>query len=401
MPNQTHDYGDLLVTLTSEYDLMWNDRGSNADDDGSFWHPKTQDEKKLRPLGSVAVGNYNDINKQQATLLVGANPNSGGRPAVASPVGYTLMWTDHGSGADNDGSFWRPNAPSGYVSLGDVVQKGYDTPPVDRVWCLRADLAADARHSDYHVWYDRHSGANQDVSVWAIEPSGTAVTGSESIPIIAGTFLSSKTYSPPANVVLAVPALQVKNNYQKFNTPVPQIGKDYIPYEGEVYNLQEQCRITLPFISFFPPTDRRALDKISDPFCAVNRSIAWYVEAVYENRTGGTIDRSETVKSGVSKEVSEEMTQKAGIQISAKYGTKLSNYGISLNYQFSYSKTSKFTEFQEHELTEKFTVPEYSATVLFGQHIWMNASRADGSAVMAQIDFNANSDMHLSGVNLT
>jgi len=38
--NQTREYGDLIVTMTSDYTWRWDDRGSGADRDGGFWHAK-------------------------------------------------------------------------------------------------------------------------------------------------------------------------------------------------------------------------------------------------------------------------------------------------------------------------------------------------------------------------
>jgi hypothetical protein len=48
---KTHEYGDLIVTLTSAYDWRWSDRGSGAGRNGGFWHPQPQGA--LRAGGSV------------------------------------------------------------------------------------------------------------------------------------------------------------------------------------------------------------------------------------------------------------------------------------------------------------------------------------------------------------
>ncbi|KAF4210319.1 hypothetical protein CNMCM5878_004636 [Aspergillus fumigatiaffinis] len=184
--NLTHIYGDLVVTFTSAYDWVWNDRGSGAIRDGAFWHPKPQGS--LRPLGSIGINNYSNVNGQQAALLVGANPNnppSGGMPAVANPIGYTLIWTDKGSHTMRDCSFWRPVAPSGYVSLGDVAQLGWNK----------------------SLWNDRRSGADKDVSIWEIHPYISGANGSESMPIPAGTFRSNQSHSKPDPGLALVPLL--------------------------------------------------------------------------------------------------------------------------------------------------------------------------------------------------
>ncbi|RAQ64503.1 hypothetical protein AFCA_006880 [Aspergillus flavus] len=119
MANKTYEYGELVVTLTSSFNAIWNDVGSGTTRDGGF-----------RPLGSMAVGNFKELN---------------------APTSYTQLWADKGSGAKLNGSFWRPIAASGYIAMGDVVQSGYTTPSTSKVWCLRSDLVADGQYADESV----------------------------------------------------------------------------------------------------------------------------------------------------------------------------------------------------------------------------------------------------------
>lgn len=76
--------------------------------DVAFYLPIAQEQ--LGPLGSVGVGNYQDINGKQTTLLVGVNPDAatGSLSAVARPTSFTQLWTDKGSRSKADGSIWRP-----------------------------------------------------------------------------------------------------------------------------------------------------------------------------------------------------------------------------------------------------------------------------------------------------
>ncbi|KAL6882932.1 hypothetical protein HDV57DRAFT_465618 [Trichoderma longibrachiatum] len=74
---------------------------------------------------------------------------------------YERIWKDEGSGADRDGSFWRPVAPAGYVALGDVASgAGWDAAPsVDDVWCVRGDLVTRGGFRPESAWDDKGSGA--------------------------------------------------------------------------------------------------------------------------------------------------------------------------------------------------------------------------------------------------
>lgn len=404
--NKTREYGDLVFTLTSSYHAVWNDRGSGATRNGAFWHPNIQGE--LRPLGDIAVGSFDSPEGKRAALLVGAKPGTlaSDKPPVASPTDYKWIWDDRSSGAKANGSVWRPIPPNGYVAMGDVARDGWDKPSTDKIWCLREDLIAYGRYEEKSVWDDTRSGGEFSVSVWNIIPTSVGVNGSEMIPIIAGTFKASQSLSDEPDLGYAiVPVLKVPKDYKKFDSPVPSISADELPEAGTSYPRQEQCRVELPFTAFFPATDRESLAKIKDPFCTVTRSMAWYVDAVYVNNSEGTVARTKSIRTGISKEDSASMTHSAGISITSSAGVSVegvfsAGISITLNYQFTYSNTITFTEFQEHTVTETFTVPPYNAIVLFAKHIWITGKRSDGSVSTGQVDFNANDDLRLSGIEL-
>ncbi|KAB8245580.1 hypothetical protein BDV35DRAFT_381266 [Aspergillus flavus] len=124
MANKTYEYGELVVTLTSSFNAIWNDVGSGTTRDGGF-----------RPLGTSGALDW-------------SKSTSSSNPPVKAPTSYTQLWADKGSGAKLNGSFWRPIAASGYIAMGDVVQSGYTTPSTSKVWCLRSDLVADGQYAD-------------------------------------------------------------------------------------------------------------------------------------------------------------------------------------------------------------------------------------------------------------
>ena len=80
--------------------------------------------------------------------------------ALARPTGYTRIWVDDGSGADKDGSCWRPEPPEGYVALGDVFVRGRSKPSVDDVMCVRSDLVIRGQLGGT-IWKDRGSGGRR------------------------------------------------------------------------------------------------------------------------------------------------------------------------------------------------------------------------------------------------
>lgn len=79
-----------------DFKLIYNDKGSGADMDGSFWEP-------IPPKGYVAMGilcvhGYNEPAKSSVVCLRSDL-------VVPATVGR-LIWDDKGSGADMDGGFW-------------------------------------------------------------------------------------------------------------------------------------------------------------------------------------------------------------------------------------------------------------------------------------------------------
>ncbi|TGO07627.1 hypothetical protein BTUL_0258g00050 [Botrytis tulipae] len=398
MTNATRDYGDLRVTMTSAFDWVWSDKGSGASKDFEAYHPKSQGN--LRPLGSIGFSSYGDRNGKIAVLLVGNNPSSTGRAAVASPTGYDQIWRDEKSGGSYDGSFWRPRAPSGYVSLGDVCVGSWSAPSTDKVWCVRSDLVQSSNYFSAKVWDDHKSGAKSDCSVWDIGLPNIGVGGGEKIPILSQTFRANNSWSEPNNSLAQVLALPNPKRFTEFTAPPPTFTKNNIPKGGDVFNRIDQCQVALPFNIYFPPTDAASLRTISYPFCNLTRKIAWYVHTAHTNNSGGQISDSTTVTKGVSKTLAEEMTHSAGVSISASYGIKGFGMDVSLNYQFTSTTSSSFTEYEETTRTQGYTVPPYEATIFLSKRIWIQATRADGSIVLREINFNANEDIHLIGVSL-
>lgn len=399
MNNRTVDYGDLRVTLTSAYTWNWDDTGSGATMSIMCWQPKVQGD--MRPLGGVAVSSgYFEVNGKRATLLVGPKPgSSGSSPVVASPVRWEWLWNDKGSGGKHSGTFWRPVAPDGYVALGDVATYEWTAPSLDIIWCLRADLVKSADFEKTAIWMDQGSGGAWDCSVWKVVPRAVGVDGSENIPIFADTFIVNTAYTEPNSGLASVPVLHMPKSYQRFTAPVPQLTPSTIPETGDIFSETDQCQVTLPFTSFFPPDDKRSLDNIADPFCIISKTVAWHVEGVWVNNASGEFDRTQTVKYGISKEQKEEMVNSFGVEVTVEGGIKAVSYSVSLNYQFTYTTSSSYTEFSEKQVEEKIIVPGHYAKALCSKHIWLKGKRRDGSE-LSQLEVTANDDIHFTGCNL-
>lgn len=179
---------EIDLSITTAFIQRWNDSGSGANVDGSFWDPDILGTPNVYSFGSAARPNY----APPSQVGVGRSLTGIGVPggAFAHPVGFTQIWNDAGSGANLDGSFWSPIPPPGYVSLGSVAQFGYAMPPVTSFVCVRSDLVVQGVVGN-QIYNDSGSGANADFSAWDIvAPPGA---------IDVGTFIGVGNYAQPSN----------------------------------------------------------------------------------------------------------------------------------------------------------------------------------------------------------
>ncbi|MCJ7435867.1 MAG: Vps62-related protein, partial [Anaerolineales bacterium] len=144
---------------TTVFDRVWWDKKSGAQRDGAFWRP-------IPPAGYYVLGDYGqgNYNAPDGSSLVVRELTPG---ALAEPVGYQEIWKDKGSGATEDGSFWRPIAPPGYRCLGVVAQLSHNPPNRPDIRCVRTELTYPGELG-IQLWNDASSGADRDFAAWLI-----------------------------------------------------------------------------------------------------------------------------------------------------------------------------------------------------------------------------------------
>ncbi|EMD62596.1 hypothetical protein COCSADRAFT_173037 [Bipolaris sorokiniana ND90Pr] len=189
MPNETCDYGDLKVTLTSDLQWMWNEKDTGGDLYG------------------------------EATLLVGNASKGSEKPAVASPTGYTKIWTGRGSGGKYDGSFWRPIAPSRYVALGYICISNNNTPSVNYMY-------------------------TEEI---------------EKIAVLDDLYRANSNYEMPPVGLARILGLPCPKDFNEFRAKIPQFTKDNLLIASQMFSELPQCEVILTFTAFFAVTDRANL----------------------------------------------------------------------------------------------------------------------------------------------
>lgn len=196
-PMESIKVDNLLINFTTEFQRIYSTKGSLADL-ASFWRPIPAPDllPGYFPLGDLAVSADSDINGKRVMAVVceGDMPNieSPTQKALNRPADFEQVWKSSGSAPQ--GAIWRPIAPEGYVALGLVCSNGHEKPSRNAVRCVRADLVIAARAADL-LWSDRGRGAEQDFSVWSIEPPSAA---EGEICFEPGTFIGVNSLSKPS-----------------------------------------------------------------------------------------------------------------------------------------------------------------------------------------------------------
>lgn len=228
----------LELRYVDDFALLWNDAGSGGWFDGAFYRPVVPDGFfALAHVGQQDHGVTRGYTFVARELVPGA---------LAAPVGYTKIYDDAGSGADLDGSFWRPQPPPGYACLGDVAQAGHGQPSLDAIRCVRDDLVRPGVIGN-GVWNDRGTGADMTFGSWQIVPA-------DDDGLFLGAFAGSNSHTTPPTGPVYV--LDVRRAQQTPVTPaqtaalIDQFGpvlrlhpdEKYLPDDAEA-NLDESTAL--------------------------------------------------------------------------------------------------------------------------------------------------------------
>ena len=148
----------------SEYDEVWNDSGSEAEQDVSVWRPRVPAGCHL--IGMTAKNGHS--RPTFSTLVIRA----GGRD-IAPPERFDLVWWQERG--KRRFWCWRPIPPAGYVSLGDVGTTSETPPSHNDVVCVAlACLSPNRQPLGGQIWNDRGGGAPKDAAFFT-QPGGTGL----------------------------------------------------------------------------------------------------------------------------------------------------------------------------------------------------------------------------------
>ncbi|KAG0604101.1 hypothetical protein M758_10G145000 [Ceratodon purpureus] len=142
---------DDFRTTTSLDMLIWNGGKADGSCMGSTAGATISFWRPVAPPGYVSVGDV---------AYVGSDPESQSvivyrydEDRFEKPVGYDLVWRNWKDGSGSPVSIWMPKAPEGYEALGCVVCADYQEPDLDVAWCVIRDLTEEVSTvEDTPVW---------------------------------------------------------------------------------------------------------------------------------------------------------------------------------------------------------------------------------------------------------
>ena len=363
---QVLDVGELLITFCDVFQYRWDDRGSGGDYDGSYYHPLPPADFKA--LGSLGFRSYYNPNGIHAVMVVKAKPGSN---ALVAPLDYTLVYNDIGSGANDDGSFWTPVPPTGYIAMGTVAQSGYGKPSLNDVVCVREDLTIIGESGDF-IWIDQGTGANMWLGTWKIDPPDAGPH--EDAYLATGTFVGWEHWNPPS----AHPVMNV------FNVPLPLLAE--APYQSYVPKLTGYDK---PDDETVPTMARELLvpcsivkDPLYDstnphwritnsPFYRLERQVFYKLLYHNHNQTSEVQTNSVLIRSGVTTTESESYWNETSISITVEAGVSIkmfeSKVSATVSTSFGYETMTSVAVLQEKEVTSTINTSPGKSAALWQQ----------------------------------
>jgi VPS62-like protein/insecticidal crystal toxin P42 protein len=362
--------GGLALTYVDQFEWRWNDSGSGYGQDGEFYHP-------LPPAGYYALGSigqnfYGDPSGERAAIVVKAVDGS---DALAAPTGYTRIWEDSGSDANSDGSFWLPEAPSGYRALGVVAMPGHDdAPSLDDVRCVREDLVVEAK-ADGDIWVYTSLGIIEIFGSWQVEPPDTPNSPGKAY-LDAGTFVALAGVGSSTPPVLN-PALYMLNLELPVVTDLKDTGfapvlesYDEPPAYTDTYLGRA---VAVPFVLVNDGDLDLHWRVTNSPVYRLQREDSYELMYFYDNHSGSTpITHIVTSTVGISQTDSESYSHTVGMSISSTSGCSVigGTVTVELSYEFGYETTSSYTAFEEQSVSQEVIIARRTAGCL-----WQKATR--------------------------
>ena len=361
---------ELLITFVDSYTLRWNDLGSGGSRDGSFYHPITTNG--FRALGTLACGpnGYPNPNGTFAMMVVKAKP--GHEDALADPVGYQLIYNDHGSGAHMYGSFWRPLPPAGYVAMGTVVALNtWNQPSLSDVVCVRSDLTIMAEAGAF-IYDDLGTGADMYLSCWKIDQPDA---GPHNMAyLVTGTFVGVGNWNcPSTDPVLYVLKVDLPELAEApYQSYVPTLtGYDSPPEETSPL-MAKAMLVPCSIINDATYAGNIGWQVANSPLYRLERQVYYKLQYHNHNQTSEIQTNSVLIRSGITTTESERIWDETSVSLSVEAGVSIKAFSAkvtaTVSQSFGYETQTSVSELQQREVSSSINTSPGKAAALWQQY---------------------------------
>lgn len=367
----------LEIMFVTDYDFVYNDRGTGASTNWSMWSPKL-------PPGYSSLGHYAHASHAKPTTVMIAVRAGNDPSAVAYPKDYQRIYHDAGTGGDQDGSIWMPVAPQGYRALGTVGMNGHGKPSPSAVVCVRNDLTTYASVGK-RLFTDSGSGGDLDLGVYAIKPPNVVQDSKESF-VTSGSFAAHASYAALTNSEVCY-ALKVT---------LPYKNKNITNTEPKQVNLKRPAKHTdkklstvayIPCISIVDPVfaNNLAGQVRNTPIYTLERYDYYHLQDFNTNDSEDKGSMSFSQTTGMTKEHSSSMSHTFGVSmtrgIEAGAGPVKATASVTLSYALSQTSSYSTSMMNQQTLTKQFSVPAHGAGAYYTLSHTYKLKRANGDVV--------------------
>ena len=392
-PMNPLQFKDLLISFTSEFLPLWNDKGSGAHRAIGLWRPSTSSDalSQFFPLGDTATDSYRNINQSKIVAVV-SDANKVDGTALRMPDDYELVWTETNSGARTPVSIWRPIAPEGYIAMGEVCGINYEKPARSAMRCVRVDLVTSARVGE-SIWSDKGSGAAKDFSAWSITAKDTSPG---EINLAPGTFIGSQRYSRPNLPVYSLCLTLAAQINEPL--PPPALTSYESPASGETPPMIQVC--PLPWFSVIDP-DLNAVEQLqSSPTYRLERTDRHFFIGFGHNREATPQPTMWTATKGETGRQSKALLATTGIDLQKVWPIYVpqSHLSFSANLEQHFTHTQRSAKGWNYASPLEIItyIPANMAVAAYLIQSEYRLLRQDGSQVSATVTFTNGDQVYMS-----
>lgn len=388
-------FGELDLTFIDGTMMSeaWKDKGSGGKHDGAYYNPNFtglgSDYANFYFLGSFGMNSYSTPTGPM--LLVRASAaSSSNSPPLKLADDFTQIWTDKGSGADQDGSFWLPTcSDSNYVALGTLCVRDYNKPDPSsaRIVLIRKDLTRPGTLGAF-IWDDTSTGSDKDFGSWEIDISSVFVDSTKLL-IAPGCFVGVASHQKPNSAVqanlllLPVPA-------QHADTPfVPKLTSPVQPPQFTTPDVADS--VILPFTAVVDKglSVQQQIDE--SPFYTITREEVYELAQFQINDTTEKQQITVTETTGVSTTDSSTFSLTTGISVTAESGVSFLGAGgkvsATVSVELGYQTSTSITEFANKSISNQYSIPAQSAFAVWTKFDQITVLRMDGTPVSSSLMF--------------